>query len=439
MTNYRPISVISTIAKVFERIIYNQLYNYLHAHNLLSKYQSGFRPLHSTTTALLDATMEWFTNMDNGQINSVVFLDLSKAFDTVDHLILLRKLSLYGSSDSTIKWFQSYLTNRTQCCAVNGHLSSNRKIKCGVPQGSILGPLLFLLYINDLPQCLKFSRPRMYADDTNITVSDKSLTKVINSTNKDLANIKQWLLANKLSLNVAKTEHMFIGSDDNLNKIRDASLIHIDGLAIKKVSSAKCLGVKIDERLTWDEHTDYVCKKVSQAISGLKQVRRFISQNTAVTIFNSLIQPIFDYCDVVWDNLSVTQATRLQKLKNRAGRIIKQQGYETRSHVIREELGWVTLQQTRSKHKVTLIFKIINKMAPLYLTDLFQLSERSGRYRLRDRVMNLSLMKPNTNYLKNSFAHSGAKLWNSLPGEIKVSNSLKSFKTLLLAFSFPQW
>ena len=228
MNNYRPISVLSPIAKVFERTIYSQLYDYLQTNNLLSKFHSGFRKFHSTATSLLDATMEWLTNMDSSKINSVVFLDLSKAFDTVDHSILLRKLCLYGLSISTLKWFKSYLTDRLQCCFINGSLSSHKKIKCGVPQGSIFGPLLFLIYINDLPNCLQHSKPRMYADDTNIT-SDKSLKKVIQSSNSDLSNIKEWLLANKLSLNAAKTEHMFIASDDDLNKIENTSQIHIDG------------------------------------------------------------------------------------------------------------------------------------------------------------------------------------------------------------------
>lgn len=206
--------------------------------NLLSKYQSGFRRLHSTPTALLDATTEWFLNMDMGKLNSVVFLDLSKAFDTVDHSILLKKLSLYGISQESLIWFtySSYLSNRKQQCFVNGHLSVPRTITCGVPQGSILGPLLFLIYINDLPYCLEYSNPRMY--DATLTTTGQSLNELIYATNSDLSNISQWLLANKLSLNVAKTEHMFIASNDKLNKLRDMPYAFINNQPIKRVRSS---------------------------------------------------------------------------------------------------------------------------------------------------------------------------------------------------------
>ena len=172
--NYRPISVISVISKVFEKIVYNQINDYLTTNNLLNQYQSGFRQHHSTLTTLLNATNDWYTNIDNELLNLVVFLDLKKAFDTVDHSILLQKLELYGFSGVAQLWFKSYLTDRYQKCSVNDNLSKSRKLYCGVPQGSTLGPLLFLLYINDLPNCLKYSTAKMYADDTNITITAQS-------------------------------------------------------------------------------------------------------------------------------------------------------------------------------------------------------------------------------------------------------------------------
>ena len=265
--NYRPISVLPAVGKVFERIIYDQLYSYLSRNKLVTKHQSGFRSLHSTVTALLDATNEWYRNIDQDNTNVVVFLDLAKAFDTVSHEILLNKLELYGISGPTLDWFKSHLSNRDQ-----------KKISCGVPQGSILGPLLFLIYINDLPACLKYATARMFADDTTITNSHKSTARLHREVNHDLNNLQNWLLANQLSLNVFKTEYMYFASDYNLSNL---GIFVIDPLKIgeqpiTRVQSTKSLGNVFDQRLVWEEHFDSLCKRVSSGLAALKQARQYV-------------------------------------------------------------------------------------------------------------------------------------------------------------------
>ena len=261
MNNYRPISIIPVVAKVFERIIYEQVCAFLTNNGILSNYQSGFRCLHSTVTALLEATNDWAYNIDRGNVNSVVFLDLKKAFDTVNHSILLSKLNAYGFGCSTSNWFASYLDCRSQKCFVNGHLSDYRTLLCGIPQGTILGPLLFLVYINDLPNCLEHSKPRMYADDTHLTFASNNVEDITVFLNQDLANVSEWLVANMLTLNQSKTEFMLIGSRQRLSTFNSAPSLALGGVPIKQVPHTKSLGVHIDENLSWSEHIHKLTKK----------------------------------------------------------------------------------------------------------------------------------------------------------------------------------
>jgi hypothetical protein len=260
--NYRPISVLPAISKIMERIMYDQLYNYLTKFELLSDSQFGFRKSHSTATALLDCTNDWYMNLDRKMFNLVVLIDLKKAFDTVDHQILMRKLELYGIKGEALNLLKSYLTNRNQKCQIKNSFSTERLIKCGVPQGSILGPLFFLLYINDLPQCLNKTKPRLFADDTNLTASGDSITDLEAAANSDLENLRKWLIANKLSLNVAKTEFMLIGSKAMIKKDSDSRLnVFIENKQIKQVSECKTLGVIVDQHLSWKSDSENICKK----------------------------------------------------------------------------------------------------------------------------------------------------------------------------------
>ena len=428
--NYRPISVIPAIAKVFERLVYDQLYCYLIENKLINKYQSGFRSLHSTVTALLDATNEWYINIDKDLITSVTFLDLAKAFDTVDHNILLQKLSFYGSDQDTLSWFFSYLSDRKQKCCVNGVLSDSGIITCGVPQGSILGPLLFLLYINDLPCCLNQAKTRMFADDTNISVTGACFKEVQESVNSKLEILRDWLTANKLSINVTKTEYMLIASKHRITNLIQPLSIKLGNDQVKRVTASKTLGMYIDEDLSWDEHVDYVARKIS-AIGGLKQVRPFVKQETLFTIYKSLILPHFDYCDVVWDTLNKGLAQRLQKLQNRSARVITSSSYEIRSKDILKQLGWETLHERRFAHTATMMYRTLNGQAPLYLKEKYTRLCDKTKYDLRNGETNLAIPKPRTESFKKSFEYRGARVWNALPTEAKAASSLNCFKQML--------
>lgn len=433
VNNYRPISVVPTIAKIFEKIIHDQLYSYLNVNELLAPCQSGFRSMHSTTTALLEATNTWSLNIDNGLLNGVIFIDLKKAFDTINHEILISKLSNYGLDMNSLGWFKSYLSDRAQRCTVNGNLSEPRVVSCGIPQGSNLGTLLFLTYINDLPNCLSTATSRMYADDTNISFEGTSVQEIEEQMNNELQNINVWLRANKLSLNVAKTEIMLIGSRQRLAAQASRNiLIETENVAIKQVEKAESLGVIIDNTLGWDEHIAKMTKKISSCLGALKRTRKFVTKDCAIQMYNALITPHFDYCSEVWGETYAAHLDRLQKLQNRAARIVTQSGYYTSGKKLLKELGWDNLETRRYKSKAALMFKIMNNKTPSYLRRLFTRANKS--YGLREAEGRLVIPKPRTEYLKKSLSYSGAKLWNSFPPQMRNVTTISNFKNQLENF-----
>ena len=308
-----------------------------------------------------------------------------------------------------------------------GQLSNAAPFSCGIPQGSNLGPLLFLVYINDLPNCLRLTSPRIFADDTNITFAASTFIDLEKGLNTESRSLNQWLISNKLSLNVAKTECMVIGSNQRLHSFSDEQInIEIDAKLITKVKEAKSLGVIIDEHLSWSNHIDALSKKISSAIGALKRVRPFISEHTVLQIYQALILPHFDYCRSVWGDCNLTFSDKLQKLQNRAARAITRSSYDTSVSFLLNRLNLDDLITRRQKLKPTLMFKTINGLNPEYLHNLF--STRSTRYNLRDSEAKFELPMPRTNYGKRAFCYSGALLWNKLPISLPKSDSLGYFK-----------
>ena len=431
LSNYRPISIIPVVAKVFERIVYGQLYRFLTEHKLLCCYQSGFRTLHFTVTALIEATDSWSLNVDRGFVNAVVFLDLKKAFDTVNHAILLSKLQAYGIRDSANQWFCSYLRNRMQTCLVNCNKSSETYLPCGVPQGTILGPLLFLLYINDLPNCLMHSQPRMYADDTSITYASNDVEEIERCVNIDLDRIRIWLAANKLTLNTTKTEFLLIGSRQRLSTLERNPIIEINKFPIKHVSTSKSLGVHIDGNLSWECHINEISKKIASGISAIKRIRYFLPFEILLNVYNSLVQPHFDYCNVVWGNCSKNLSSKLQKLQNRAARVLTFSNYDCSTSELFQNLKWSKLVHQRAVSKAIMMHSIVNNTATEYLTSCFVRRCDLTSCNLRENEYKLAVPQPRTEFYKRSLSYSGSVLWNSLPLEVRQLTSRNVFKRKL--------
>ena len=359
----------------------------------------------------------------------------------MDHNILLSKLTAYGIKDTAHKWFQSYLRKRQKICKINKKMSDIRTITCGVPQGTNLGPLLFLLYINDLQNCLETTSATMFADDTSLSCNGLSSADIESKLNHDLEIIHTWLTANKLTLNRKKTEYMIIGSRQKLNSIgTNTTNISIAGEQIKRVESTKSLGIIIDDQLKWEEHNSKQCKTISARIGMLRRARDFVTQDVLITMYNSLVFPHFTYCSTVWRHgFRADHINKLYKLQKRAARVITGSSYDIRSTTIFETLNWRPIKDNLDERDLVMIFKALKGIVPDYLMQTINLNE-NGNYQLRSNNRNIYLPKPKTNFLKNSFPYRGAMSWNNLPNHIIDQAliedvSVNSFKNVIKRMS----
>ncbi len=292
-TNYRPISVLPIFGKVLERVVHDQLYKFFSDNNLFHGCRSGFRPGHPTTTSVATVLNNIYLNFDRNWITGMIFLDLKKAFDTVDHTILCHKLEKYGVVGVPNAWIRNYLGFRKQATKCNGVISSLLSVNIGVPQGSILGPLLFIIYLNDMPLSIRNCIISCYADGTAIYLSGPTVNDIRTSLMEDMQCIAYWLKANKLSLNVAKTQSLCFASqyyrhDTALN-------ILIDKQQILQVNSYKYLGIVLDSKLSFNEHIERLTKKSKQRIGSICRVRNYISRNVALTFYKAIVLPLLDF------------------------------------------------------------------------------------------------------------------------------------------------
>ena len=361
----------------------------------------------------------------------VVALDLRKAFDTVDHAILLDKLHYYGFKDSTLGWFKSYLTNRQQASCVNGNLSEAKTITTGVPQGSILGPLLFLIYMNDIGASFKHSKLNLYADDTLFYYSNPSINTISHVLKEDLSLVAAWLKTNKLSLHLEKTNSMLISSkpkgDNDLN-------LTLNDAPVTQVDSCKYLGVQIDSRLKFSDHFDMVLTRVRRAIGVFSRAARFIPPHARVTLFNTLILPHIDYCSTVWStSIRKQDLIKLQRIQNRAMRIILECAPRTHITDMLDTIKWMSIKQRFFYNHCNLLWKINNNMTPDYLSTFF--TPISSIHSHNTRSASAGRFYISQSHPKSLNA-TGSKIWNTLPQHVRDTSSLYSFKKSVLNYIF---
>ncbi len=423
-SNYRPISILSPLSKVFERHIHSSLTQFITKHNILYKHQYGFRSHSSTEMALSQLSESITSNLENNSITCSIFIDLCKAFDTVDHSILLSKLECYGIRGIPNKLIRNYLSERTQLTLVNGKKSRFKTINCGVPQGSILGPLLFLIYLNDLPNASAFD-VRLFADDACLLLNDKNPNNLESKVNEELVKINDWLKINKLSLNYTKTNYIIFSR----RKKKDNFKVHIQGNVLQRVSHTKYLGAIVDEKLDWKHHVNHIQKKISRASHFFCKLRHYVSLNTLVMLYYSLVYCHLSYCITSWGGVSKSSLYSLNVLQRRILRIITFSDFQCHSAPLFFNLKLLTITDLYHYKLAILFHGIINNK----FTGTSNITRLSNIHKHNTRLsssINFFQYHSKTNLGLRTFSTAGTQFWRNIPTGIK-SLTLPQFKKSL--------
>ena len=365
--------------------------------------------------------------MDRGDMTSVVFLGIRKAFDTVNHQILLDNMHCYDIGDGELLFFRSYLQNRTQCCSVNGHISTLQKVTCGFPQGSIPRPLLFIIYMNDLPVFVQEANITMYVDDTSLDKAFQT-SQLQQEMIPAFSKVCKWLRNNKFSLNTVKTEFMVIGTLQRLNQ-QDSSpgstpyAIVVDGQEVRRVKIVKYLGMMVDAKLVCDQHVDYISSKIT----------RNIQQESLLLLYHTLTEPYFRYCSIVWGQCGEIQKDKLQTLQNKAARTIAKLRYdEANDSDLLTKFAWLIVRNLIKLDAAVFVLKEINNLHPEQADSPFQMLDCLYSYNTRSvSNSNLFIPRAKTQNFQKTISFSGNKIWNEIPTEIRMAQTLHSFKDQL--------
>lgn len=415
--NYRPISVASTTMKIFEKLVYNQMITFILDNNILHSNQSGFRKGFSTSSAALHVKEHIIKSLEENKFVCAVLIDLSKAFDTVDHLILLKKLFSYGFRDISFEWCESYLQYRQQQVVVNETLSDILDEKpFGVPQGSVLGPLFFLLYINDIQCAIKSSYFHLYADDTIIIQAHNSLPELTNNMEIELASIDAWLTLNKLTPNVKKCENIFFSKPCYRKQCSNVK-VKFKGKDLVTKESVKYLGVYFDCKLSWERQIKEIITKINFRLTKIRPLAKFLRPDDINMLVRAFVFPYIHYCSTTWSSAAPHLINKIQSTVNK-------------TQFFCRDAQPVNIEQRLNLDIAILTFKIINNLTPGYLSDKISLVSAQHHYNTRQASSRNIFHKHIPNRLScQSLRVVSAKIWNHLPLTLKSEQSLLKFKT----------
>jgi len=429
-SNFRPISLLSNISKIFEKLIHKRLYSYLEKNNIIYDFQFGFRKGHSTNHALITLTEAIRSALDSNEYAVGIFLDLQKAFDTVEHSILIKKLEHYGIRGTENDLLKSYLTGRCQCVKSDDIKSDQIEIKHGVPQGSVLGPLLFLLYINDLHNVVKHSSTFHYADDTSLLCKGKSLKNLNKHVNQDLKLLTTWLRANKISLNTSKTELIIFRSPNkplkkNLN-------FRISGQHIFPTSQVTYLGVQLQEHLNWNSYMNELIPKLARATGVISKLRHYVDYKTGVSIYYSMFNAHVIYSIQAWGFISADSLDRITRLQNKALRLLNFKDLRAPTKPLFINTKILPISYELKLRNCLLAFDILRKLTPVKpLLNFLKLVSQNHDYNTKSSDTDVVIDQSRTiRFGSYSIKTIMAKNWNNIIPNLKVKYNDVSKTTL---------
>ena len=386
--------------------------------NLFNKNQGGFRKNKSTIVTTADLTDDIGLGLNESKYTLAAFVDLRKAFDTVNHEILINKLHDFGLHENTIAWLSNYLTGRKQLCLANSTISDTRDVVCGVPQGSILGPMLFLLYINDLENHLDHCKLKLYADDTVLYSTNVDEASAHANVKQDMNLLFEWCNKNKLTVSIKKTKLMLFGTKSMLKRAKNFN-VFIGNEKLQYVNNFMYLGVKLDSLFTFELHAKECCRQVSHKNFVLSKIRRYINANQAVTIYKSMIQPYFCYGDVFLHNISARLNDKMQKLQNKALRICLHRDNRANVPRLHKDSGVNYVQDRRDTNLLNFMYK--RKCN----TNLLQKQPRELR---RFQAALFNEYASNNRSFESCILYQGAQKWNALSVKERNEKSYEGFK-----------
>ena len=442
LKNYRPISNLGFVSKILEKVVTLQLTSYLSDNNLLEPYQSAYRTGHSTETALLRVQNDIVHAIGDHKAVLLVLLDLSAAFDTVNHALLIDSLSHLGVKDTVLKWITSYLEDRTQAVKVNNITSSCHKVSCGVPQGSVLGPLLFIIYTSSLGKLLRLSgyNYQLYADDTQIwaTCKTSDVSNTMNQLEHCISIIQKWMSEHQLKLNDDKTEFLIVSSGRSTCKLEPIPMF-IGGQKILPVTSVRNLGVVMDSHASMEAHVAAICKSSYVHLFTLNKIKKYLDNNSIEQLVHAFITSRLDYCNALLCGLPSKLISKLQRVQNAAARMLTGVGKNEHITPVLKSLHWLPVQQRINFKILVLVFKAIHSDGPQYLTEMIEHHIPSRQLRSSDSLLLKVPFTRSTIVQNSAFSVIGPRLWNQLPLSIKAASSISIFKSQIKTLLFKEF